>query len=1238
MSKLKFVATLFISFAMFCTGAFAAPSVRQLGNIAQKQIESKAAEKSSANAIPLPIKARVATPMITKATSSSTFSKTKTVSTDSKRLPNIKPSSYTGNTSTNTNTNTTPTTVTQKSQTITYLSELNTSIQNLNNSVENKTSQLESQIATTKTDLEGQIENAVSDKATTTELAGAKSELQGSIASTKTALEGTIAGTKTDLEGTIASTKSDLETEINKKANQLLVDSIVSVFDKDSDNNLTNVKVDYIPASIPTSKIANLDTKIADLDEIKGTLNDSENGFAKVKEKAFGALQKNSLEGELNTYVTTNKLVNETFVTDQIDAIDLSDYATNDAVDTKFSLLDFKVEDEKVKFTTDNEQWTDVAPVSAFGGTPGCAPTIDSEEVTDEEGKKSLKLTITPCEGVAYDKFIPYGEKGADACDIRILKSKVAGITTLTAKDCEDNVKWTETIEDGETPTQCTLTKTTQEIKDSNNKKIGTKLTITDSCDPDNPTVIDVDDGEDGETPTQCTLTKTTQEIKDSNNKKIGTKLTITDSCDPSNPTIIDVDDGEDGETPTQCTLTKTTQDIKDSNNKKIGTKLTITDSCDPDNPTVIDVDDGEDGETPTQCTLTKTTQDIKDSNNKKIGTKLTITDSCDPDNPTVIDVDDGQDGETPTQCTLTKTTQDIKDSNNKKIGTKLTITDSCDPDNPTVIDVDDGQDGETPTQCTLTKTTEDIKDSNNKKTGTRLTITDSCDPSNPTIIDVDDGQDGETPTQCTFTKTTEDIKDSNNKKIGTKLTITDSCDPSNPTVIDVDDGEDGETPTQCTLTKTTQDIKDSNNKKIGTKLTITDSCDPDNPTVINVDDGQDGETPAQCTLTKTTEDIKDSNNKKTGTKLTITDSCDPDNPTVIDVDDGQDGEIPTDYATPDDIEDLYDAIDELEIPDVPGNIDKIAEKFDNNGELIVEQLPESMKSALAAGSEARSFFDNEGKIDASNLRGTINNNNLSSCQSVTYDYNVGKPTTANVTLPAGFDTPDAGYNAASTALGYVVETTTNPCVSGFVPAMRKLNDSCDATYPFSTKTASYNIHRCSHQNGELNNGMISATLYYWIEQVTSSNSLAVQMNQAAATAASAVETANSANSAAQLASSTAGTVAGYFKKGEDDQVYLDTNHLSNVPSSAIAFNQTQNSVFNNFATVQNTANSLAQAVNGVDCNGVDGPCTASAGLLSKFNAIVQAFQDAGMLTMNCTGGSCTATATAKPNNNEPSM
>ena len=831
---------------MFCTGAFAAPSVRQLGNIAQKQIESKAAEKSSANAIPLPIKARVATPMITKATSSSTFSKTKTVSTDSKRLPNIKPSSYTGNTSTNTNTNTTPTTVTQKSQTITYLSELNTSIQNLNNSVENKTSQLESQIATTKTDLEGQIENAVSDKATTTELAGAKSELQGSIASTKTALEGTIAGTKTDLEGTIASTKSDLETEINKKANQLLVDSIVSVFDKDSDNNLTNVKVDYIPASIPTSKIANLDTKIADLDEIKGTLNDSENGFAKVKEKAFGALQKNSLEGELNTYVTTNKLVNETFVTDQIDAIDLSDYATNDAVDTKFSLLDFKVEDEKVKFTTDNEQWTDVAPVSAFGGTPGCAPTIDSEEVTDEEGKKSLKLTITPCEGVAYDKFIPYGEKGADACDIRILKSKVAGITTLTAKDCEDNVKWTETIEDGETPTQCTLTKTTQDIKDSNNKKIGTKLTITDSCDPDNPTVIDVDDG--------------------------------------------------------------------------------------------------------------------------------------------------------------------------------------------------------------------------------------------------------------------------------------------------------------------------------------------------------------------------------------------------------QDGEIPTDYATPDDIEDLYDAIDELEIPDVPGNIDKIAEKFDNNGELIVEQLPESMKSALAAGSEARSFFDNEGKIDASNLRGTINNNNLSSCQSVTYDYNVGKPTTANVTLPAGFDTPDAGYNAASTALGYVVETTTNPCVSGFVPAMRKLNDSCDATYPFSTKTASYNIHRCSHQNGELNNGMISATLYYWIEQVTSSNSLAVQMNQAAATAASAVETANSANSAAQLASSTAGTVAGYFKKGEDDQVYLDTNHLSNVPSSAIAFNQTQNSVFNNFATVQNTANSLAQAVNGVDCNGVDGPCTASAGLLSKFNAIVQAFQDAGMLTMNCTGGSCTATATAKPNNNEPSM
>ena len=757
MSKLKFIATLFISFAMFCTGAFAVPSVRQLGNIAQKQMESKAAEKSSTNSIPLPIKTRVATPIITKTTSSSKPSKVKTVSTDSNRLPNIKPNSYnnSGNTNTNTNTNTTPTTVTPKNQTVTYLSELNTSIQNLNNSVENKTSQLESQIATTKTDLEGQIETAVSDKATTSQLAGAKTELEGTIASTKsnlegqietavsdkattsqlagaktelegtiastkTALEGTIAstksnlegqietavsdkattsqlaGAKTELEGTIASTKNDLQTEINKKANQLLVDSIVSVFDKDSDNNLTNVKVDYIPASIPTSKIANLDTKITDLETIKETLNDSENGFAKVKEKAFGAVQ------------STTKV--ETII----------------------------------------------------------------------------------------NKFNNSGEYS---------------------------------------------------YEDLSNK-----------------------------------------------------------------PTLF---------------------------------------------------------------------------------------------------------------------------------------------------------------------------------SGSYKDLTDK-----PSI-----------PSADSFVENTEKVK-----------AIIDNFN---------DSGE--------------YSYEDLSNK----------------PTLFS------------------------------GSYKDLTDK-----------------------------------------PTIPSKVSELT-----NDENYITSTDKKLQ-----------YLDSDGKFDVTNLKGTIGNSNLSSCKTTTYNYTNGAPA-FTATLPEGFDNPN-NYTSASNTRGYVVETTEDPCDKTFVTTLRQIEDSCGATYAVSQKTGgSYSIHECLHQNGETNaSGLVLTTPYYWVESVTSTSNIAVQMSQAASTAASAAQTANSASAAAELAQTTAGTVAGYFTKGEDDQVYLDTSHLSNVPSSAIAFNQTQNSVFDNFATVQGTANSAAatanavsQAVNGVDCSAVDGPCTASAGLLQQFNAVVQAFSSIHMLNLDCTGGSCTATATATPSNNPSS-
>ena len=350
--------------------------------------------------------------------------------------------------------------------------------------------------------------------------------------------------------------------------------------------------------------------------------------------------------------------------------------------------------------------------------------------------------------------------------------------------------------------------------------------------------------------------------------------------------------------------------------------------------------------------------------------------------------------------------------------------------------------------------------------------------------------------------------------------------------------------------------------------------------------------------------------------------------------------------------------------------VEAIIDKFNDSGEYSYEDL--SNKPTLFSGSykdltdkptipskvseltndenyitstdKKLQYLDSDGKFDVTNLKGTIGNSNLSSCKTTTYNYTNGAPA-FTATLPEGFDNPN-NYTSASNTRGYVVETTEDPCDKTFVTTLRQIEDSCGATYAVSQKTGgSYSIHECLHQNGETNaSGLVLTTPYYWVESVTSTSNIAVQMSQAASTAASAAQTANSASAAAELAQTTAGTVAGYFTKGEDDQVYLDTSHLSNVPSSAIAFNQTQNSVFDNFATVQGTANSAAatanavsQAVNGVDCSAVDGPCTASAGLLQQFNAVVQAFSSIHMLNLDCTGGSCTATATATPSNNPSS-
>ena len=563
MSKFKLFVTLSALIFTFCADSGAAPSVRQLGAPVQKSVtpapQKQAEAQTSDQNAPTPIKVRTAAPVPVVAKSATTpvkiSSKTtqpKPASANTNRVASVK-STSSGSIAGIYNNAGVNNPINQKSQTTTYLSTLNAQIQDLNATVNNTKSDLESTIATTKSDLQDAIATAVSDKATTTELASAKSDLEQNIATTKTSLETNIADTKadlesniattkstlqgeiseavadkvstsdfntakTDLQGAIADTRSDLQTEIQKKANQQSVDKIIAAFDKDTDNNLTNINVDYMPTAIPTSNIANLDTKLGDLEEIKETLNDSDTGYAKVKTAAFGALQKDELTGEIDSYVTTNELANKSFVNDTIDDaigdIDFSDFATNDDVASKFNSMGFKVENDMVKFSTDktstnDEDWSEVAPVSTFGGSQGPDGKSAYElwvaaghTGTLEEFLASLKGQDAECaRTIDYDadtkKFMITGcnaePKVVPTCEPKVEKVTYENCTQIKTTNCDNQVTYSGCID------PCTVTKEVTTKTDNSGKKIGNTVTFRNSCNSADKIEFDVDDGEKGE-------------------------------------------------------------------------------------------------------------------------------------------------------------------------------------------------------------------------------------------------------------------------------------------------------------------------------------------------------------------------------------------------------------------------------------------------------------------------------------------------------------------------------------------------------------------------------------------------------------------------------------------------------------------------------------------------------------------------------------------------------------------
>jgi len=269
-------------------------------------------------------------------------------------------------------------------------------------------------------------------------------------------------------------------------------------------------------------------------------------------------------------------------------------------------------------------------------------------------------------------------------------------------------------------------------------------------------------------------------------------------------------------------------------------------------------------------------------------------------------------------------------------------------------------------------------------------------------------------------------------------------------------------------------------------------------------------------------------------------------------------------------------------------NLDNVYQSKLSNEQLTkinnaMTELPDISLSDLD-----QSIQDKLGYIDdKGEFTGTIANSSLPSCRTSTYNYASGAPSVTSTTLPSSFNNPN-NYTTASTARGFVLETITDPCDDTFTSTVRKIDDACGATYPVTVKPKQgtpvyYTIHECLHQTATATSAsLIPTTPYYWVEEVSGNSSVAYQINQAAATAGDAASAAQNATAAAA---------------------------------------------------------SVAQAVNGVDCTGVEGACTARVGLLAQFNAVVEAFEQAGILSGSCSGTQCSYQAQqATPGGGEADM
>ena len=352
------------------------------------------------------------------------------------------------------------------------------------------------------------------------------------------------------------------------------------------------------------SKIAAMTADFQDADQVQAKIETATAGLqneGQVQAKIDAATSKMVTYGDngnfeslldgsakFNNYYTKTQ-VNNNFVKDNALSDKFDTYVTNNNIakisDIANGLngLTFRASGDQFQSSLNGVDWRDVAPMSVFGGQPGCTRDIVADN-------NAHTITISGCDKPTYTIDIPEGS--SESCSLAVSQT---------------------------------------ERKNAQGEKIGTRVSFTDSC-TGSTQDVDIDDGADGEA--GCDLAVSQTERKNAQGQRIGTRVSFTNSCTGSTEDV-DIDDGSDGES---CALSVSQTERTNAQGQRIGTRVSFTNPC-TNTTQDVDIDDGTDGDG--GCPLSVSQSVRTNAQGQRIGTRVSFTNPC-TNTTEDVDIDDG--------------------------------------------------------------------------------------------------------------------------------------------------------------------------------------------------------------------------------------------------------------------------------------------------------------------------------------------------------------------------------------------------------------------------------------------------------------------------------------------------------------------------------------------------------------------------------------------------------------------